>query len=78
MLFGTYLATRGGDFQFSELNLTGQLINTTSRIQYVSGSRQTYTPAVPEPGTWAMMLLGFGAIGFSVRRRRGRDLIQVV
>jgi hypothetical protein len=26
--------------------------------------------AVPEPGTWAMMLLGFGAIGFSMRRRQ--------
>lgn len=26
--------------------------------------------AVPEPGTWAMMLLGFGAIGFSMRRTR--------
>lgn len=28
------------------------------------------TPAVPEPGTWAMMLLGFGGIGFAMRRRR--------
>jgi len=26
--------------------------------------------AVPEPATWAMMLVGFGAIGFSMRRRR--------
>lgn len=26
--------------------------------------------AVPEPATWAMMLLGFGAIGVSARRRR--------
>lgn len=26
--------------------------------------------AVPEPSAWGMMLLGFGAIGFAMRRRR--------
>lgn len=26
--------------------------------------------AVPEPSTWAMMLLGFGAVGFALRRRK--------
>jgi hypothetical protein len=26
--------------------------------------------AVPEPSTWALMLLGFGAVGFSMRRGR--------
>lgn len=31
---------------------------------------QAAVAAVPEPGTWAMMLLGFGAVGFAVRRRR--------
>jgi hypothetical protein len=25
--------------------------------------------AVPEVGTWAMMLLGFGGVGFAMRRR---------
>jgi len=33
--------------------------------------------SVPEPGTWAMMLLGFGAMGVSLRRRR-RPMVQSV
>jgi hypothetical protein len=33
------------------------------------------TPAVPEPATWAMMLLGFGLIGWRVRRSAGRSPI---
>jgi len=28
------------------------------------------TSAVPEPGTWAMMLMGFGLVAWRVRRRR--------
>ncbi len=31
--------------------------------------------AVPEPGTWAMMLMGFGAVGFAMRRTRVRKLL---
>lgn len=30
----------------------------------------TPPPAVPEPGTWGMMILGMGAVGYSMRRRR--------
>jgi hypothetical protein len=30
----------------------------------------TIGQAVPEPATWAMMLFGFGAIGFAMRRRK--------
>lgn len=29
--------------------------------------------AVPEPATWAMMLLGFGGIGFAMRRGRKQN-----
>jgi len=32
------------------------------------------TSPVPEPASWSMMLLGFGAIGFAIRRRRARAL----
>jgi hypothetical protein len=38
-------------------------------------------PSVPEPSTWAMMLLGFGAIGFAARRRRAlaaRDFLPSI
>lgn len=34
------------------------------------------TPAVPEPETWAFMLLGFGIIGVSIRRARSQATAQ--
>ena len=33
--------------------------------------------SVPEPATWAMMLLGFGGIGLTMRRRRRPALAQI-
>ena len=33
--------------------------------------------AIPEPATWATMLLGFGVAGFALRRRRRAFLTQV-
>ena len=37
----------------------------------VFGINQNPTGAVPEPSTWAMMIMGFGAAGVMMRRRRG-------
>ena len=34
--------------------------------------------AIPEPGTWALMLLGFAGIGFAIRRRRKPVISQIV
>jgi hypothetical protein len=43
----------------------------------VSGTFTYVSPSVPEPSTWAMMLIGFGAVGFAIRRRRSPKLAQV-
>jgi hypothetical protein len=36
----------------------------------VQGTFTYVTAPVPEPATWAMMLAGFGAVGFAMRRSR--------
>jgi hypothetical protein len=42
-------------------------IHTTA---FPGGEIRGFLVAVPEPATWGMMLLGFGAIGLAFRRRR--------
>jgi len=37
----------------------------------------THIPAVPEPGTWAMMIMGFGVTGAAMRRRRTKTQVKV-
>ena len=41
----------------------------TTRLGTDSINFETVQSAVPEPSTWAMMLLGMGAVGVSMRRR---------
>jgi len=48
----------------------------TSSGQGAFGGNVAFT-AVPEPATWGMMLLGFGAVGLAMRRRRRPALLQV-
>ena len=42
----------------------------------ISGNA-TFYPAVPEPATWGMMLLGFAGMGLAMRRRRRPALAQI-
>lgn len=71
-MVGMFIDTKGGDFQFSELGLNGQLINTGGHIQFVSGSHMNaalLVPGVPEPATWALMIVGLGFVGAALRAR---------
>jgi hypothetical protein len=66
VLYGTFLATDGGQFQFSELDLTGALINTDGNVQLVSGQETlTFEPFAPTPLPAAFLLFatGLGAMG---------------
>jgi hypothetical protein len=47
-------------------NLSLTTTTSTRSVNFAASS----VAAVPEPGTWAMMLLGFGAIGGAMRRNR--------
>ena len=62
--YGVYLATDGGQFQFSNLNLTGKLINTAGDVQLVSGSKiptaVPLSPTIYGAATLMACMLGLG------------------
>lgn len=78
----TYNLTSVPTSSFASGTITGLTFMLTSRIgigpnlSIPIGTNFTFrvpdaiTPAVPEPATWAMMLVGFGALGASLRWRR--------
>jgi hypothetical protein len=51
-------------------NVTGGSVSDVSQVRVGLSAADN---AVPEPGTWAMMLMGFGAAGYSVRRSRRKQ-----
>ena len=38
----------------------------------------TFKSAVPEPATWALMILGFGVVGYAMRRRPSVRFAQAI
>lgn len=45
-------------------------VNYTAAGNAAYGGQLTFTPGgIPEPMTWAMMIIGFAAVGFAMRRR---------
>jgi hypothetical protein len=52
-------------------NLSGfEVFGTTPGPAFMDDFLIDVSAAVPEPATWATMLLGFAAVGFAIRRRK--------
>ncbi len=75
-----YDLSQNGQNFFNAFNGTFQSVTMSfangATVQDVRQFRMTSAAAVPEPATWALMLIGFGAIGFGMRRRRA-DSVRV-
>jgi hypothetical protein len=56
------------------LNLTASESMGLIDVEFTNATTSV-TPSIPEPSTWAMMALGFGALGYAgFRRRKGQPL----
>ncbi len=68
-----FFTQAGNDIRFFYQDTVSQYrVNTFSpgSSSYVTVTTSPVAAAVPEPATWAMMIGGFGMIGFAARRRR--------
>jgi hypothetical protein len=76
--FWSGFSASSGDFAAGTNNLTIRVINFGQATGNPSGLRVEFLDStvgiVPEPGTWALMILGFGSAGAMLRRRRALAL----
>jgi hypothetical protein len=56
--------------------LAGESYFNIHTTEFPGGEIRGQLQAVPEPSTWAMMLLGFGTAGLVFRRRKPRHLVN--
>ncbi|MFD1786666.1 choice-of-anchor C family protein [Sphingomonas floccifaciens] len=73
------------NMMWQDLSYSFTAASTTTTLSFTSGNDSAQGPAldavsvtaVPEPATWAMMLIGFGGIGASMRRRAGSRRVAI-
>ena len=73
-------ANSRGNMNWSQRSYTFTAFSNVTTVGFQSGNRNpccfgaavdnVSVTAVPEPATWAMMILGFGAAGSMIRRRK--------
>lgn len=64
---GNHFTSNAGGWWFA-----ADIYDGATGLTYNVAARDAFAPtgAVPEPGTWALMILGFGAAGAALRNRR--------
>jgi hypothetical protein len=74
-LYTYTFTTTGGVLNFADLaGGNGDVGNILDNVTLTSGM----TSAVPEPSTWAMMIMGFFGVGFLAYRRSNRPVLRLV
>ena len=78
---GVAISVSGNSVHGQEANGTVQFLGTFTSISWTNPIFENWygfdveiqsVSAVPEPSTWAMMILGFAGVGFMAYRRRNR------
>lgn len=68
-----YVAPGLGGWPFNSQGVTGTVLEGGAPpVTFPTGAFEVLATGVPEPATWAMMILGLGLIGIAARRRRDR------
>lgn len=58
------------NFDFGGYNVSQVILGSSGNSFEVDNAAAQFQAAVPEPATWAMMIMGFTAVGAMIRRRR--------
>ena len=84
ILTGSTSIVMGNEYNIYTLNTLGNFRglafsnnNDPAGVRFMNMSYNAVGGAVPEPGTWMMMLVGFGGIGLMIRRRRKTSLVEM-
>jgi hypothetical protein len=65
-----------GDYANELASINLNPYNNQHYQDFVTGGGGSLTGSVPEPSTWAMMILGFAAIGFTAYRRKSKPVLM--
>jgi hypothetical protein len=76
--FAGYAGSGSDYFGFTNTQIDRVVFNVSGDNAALIDNVAFNVSAVPEPSTWAMMILGFAGVGFIAYRRRNNMRLRVV